>query len=307
MALIVRATSPLATASSNAADTTKKPGAVWSERFELSDEAQKVLNGSALLKVKDGKLCLDMDTVNKLAKYNVETKDVLSRFRDSLRGEHVPEVQSSPGNKSPVTMGIAKANGVGWGRPAAQPEQHSRPPLGVYNKRKAQETCIECQPAAKELKVEENSPEEYEQLTRKVEFMEVPIAASAGDRLTLLDTANKKMTKVYIRIPTDAHDGMPMDNLKPPGQFKVLVVDGSGFKAGGSLVDQHAARLHTHRSRCKDCMCNVLGCNGDDSYDLFKNASSEETKALYERHWVVSNRLAIRARGNSMRMRASCL
>lgn len=305
MALTVRATSPLPAAPPSSSDAAiKKPGMVWSERFKLSDEAQKVLNGSALLKVKDGELCLDMDTVNKLAKYNEETNDVLSRFRESLRGEHIPEVQGmrSPGSKSPVTMGIAKANGVGWGRPVVvtpQPEQHSRPPLGVYNnKRKAEETCVECQPNV------DNSSEEYKRLARKVDFMQVPIAASAGDRLTLLDTVNKKMTKVYISIPTDAHDGMPMDNLKPPSQFKVLVVDGSGFKAGGSLVDQHATRLHTHRSRCTDCMCNVLGCNGDESYGLFENASSEETKALYERHWVVSNRLAIRARG--MRMKALC-
>ena len=317
MAITARASSPLAAPQvspvpDGGANLRHKPGKIWSERFSLSEETQKVLNGAALFKVNDGELCIDVDTVEKLSEYNVETKDVLTRFCDSLRGEQIKEFQGvcSPGHKSP-TVGVTKANGVGRGCPAvkaAPPVDDDRAPFGIHNKRKTEEEPAREERSSKKPNLgESDASGEYRNLARKVECLQVPIGASSGDRITFMDTANKKMTKAYIRIPINAHEGMLLAHLKPPSHFKVLLADGTGFKAGDNLVDQHAARLHTHRSRCTNCMCNVLGCNGDDAYKLFEPASSVDTKARYERHWILSNRSAVRTHGENMRIKASYL
>ena len=126
------------------------------------------------------------------------------------------------------------------------------------------------------------------------------------DRITLYDSQLKKMTGKFINIPPNTYKGMTLNpaHIMPERKFKFLLVDGDGFKAGGTTSRQHACRLYTHRKNCMANECQVLGCGSDPAFRIFQNAATDELKLAFEKHWRSSNRNALKTKSHCLRVMA---
>lgn len=144
----------------------------------------------------------------------------------------------------------------------------------------------------------------YSDVAQSVDCMEVPVGASAMDCVTLYDSKKKKFTRMYIDMPTNAYEGMKLLNSRPASNFKQVMLDGEGFKVGGSIREQHACRLFVHRKMCTNVLCNVLGCGLDPAYKVFKDAASDDMKSAYERYWNMTRKAALEMHGNTLKARA---
>ena len=89
-------------------------------------------------------------------------------------------------------------------------------------------------------------------LMRKLNLISVPAAVNSGDRLSMFDVDKKKLEDLYFDVPQDAYDGMVMHYAYPPSHMRLLLVDGTGYRVGGTVLHQHAVRLQTHRAYCND-------------------------------------------------------
>lgn len=277
---------------------TTPPGSIWSERFALDAEVQEVLNTTPLMRMEDGKVKLDVASIERMSA-NSPAKQLLSRFRESLKNMNVAEYNTTDSAEDAPTgaFGINK-------RKREEPEENAKTDpedivrsFRVVSKKPRTETTedesVPLQPFATHHETE----------SKNMEVLCVPLGASALDRITLYDTNNKKLTRDYIDIPRNAYERMPMKHVAPGPEFKMLLVDGSGFKTGAHTTVQHAVRLAVHRKSCTNSWCRVLGCGNDPSYKLFCGVD-ERLKSDYERHWRYSCKHALRAHGHSLRMRA---
>ncbi len=273
------------------------PGAIWSERFSLDAEVQEVLNTTPLMRMDNGKVKLDVASLERMSA-NSPAKQLLSRFRASLKSMDVAECSKSEAAEDAQSgaFGIKRKRDALEDEATAGPEDIVRS-FRVVGKKPRAETVederIPLQPFATHHQTE----------AKNMEVLCVPLGASALDRITLYDTNNKRLTREYIEIPRNAYERMPMKHVAPGPEFKMLLVDGSGFKTGAHTTVQHAVRLAVHRKSCTNSWCRVLGCGNDPSYKLFCGVD-ERLKSDYERHWRSSCKHALRAHGHSLRMRA---
>ena len=143
-----------------------------------------------------------------------------------------------------------------------------------------------------------NDMSDYCRLAQKADLMTVPHGASSGDRLAMLDVDNKILASVHFDVPANAYAGMVMEYTYPPAQFMLLLVDGTGYRVGGTVLHQHAVRLQNHRTHCCGDGCQVMGCHGDPLYELFeREAVSNDEIVRHKVAWKNARRSAFRARG----------
>lgn len=299
-------------------DVAEQPGRVWKERFELEKDTQTLMNSTPLMKLENGELKLDVSLLERIS--NSTSGGILKRFRDALESLGVYESATSAQDRAPADL---KISGVG-----NKKEQRTEPQRSTTQKRRINLKELDWETSNSSSKkqkteatepvcenVRDNTPspqsestperaESYDFLSRKVQFMTVPIGSSEKDRITLYDKSKRMLTRAYIDVPRAAYSGMQMDRIQPSSDFKLLLVDGDGFKVGGTTAVQHAVRLHVHRCKCMNAECNVLGCGSDPSFSIFKNAACPDMVKSYARHWASSNRQALRAHGQSLQVRA---
>ena len=144
-------------------------------------------------------------------------------------------------------------------------------------------------------------------LSKEEQAVSVPFGASSKDRLTTWDKHNKTLTCKYYDIPDNAHEGMKTKFRLSQKQYKILMVDGDGFRVGGNTSAQHAVRLNLHRRMCTNSTCMVLGCGSDPAYSVFKNAADPLVQKEYNRHWNVCNKRGLKVNGHVVRSRADVL
>lgn len=294
------------------ADASSSPGMIWEERFALEKETQQLMNSTPLMRLEGGVLKLDVSQMERIS--NSKCSDILQRFKDALRSIGIGESKSTSLDSTPSDL---RVGGVGNKRPhRAETERAMNVPLRIpsdntdwtttapsYKKQKVSKPVESVVPT--ELNEEaKQSSDSYDYLSKCVDFMTVPIGSSGSDRITLYDKSQRMLTRAYIDVPKNAYSGMQMNRVQPSSDFKLLLVDGDGFKVGGTTAVQHAARLHVHRCKCMNAECNVLGCGSDPSFNLFKDAANPDVVKEYARHWASSNRQALKAHGQSLRMRA---
>ena len=88
----------------------------------------------------------------------------------------------------------------------------------------------------------------------------------------------------------------------------LLLSDGCGYKVGGSLSKQHAARLCVHRKVCTSSCCAVLGCvGGGGSVEVFEKNMDAEACDLYERGWRSMRKKLLNSTSNSLKRKAAVL
>lgn len=277
------------------------PGAVWSERFELDSEIQKMMNTTPLMRMHQGKIKLDMDSAESLCISSPATK-LMSRFRAGLRQMDVDECREI---ESRAANWVSDAHGVGSRESASSAKRKSAAEKAPVAASRLEEIVQSFRVVAKKQRLHDadTALSVADPPGQNVEIMCVPIGASSLDRITSFDKNNKRLTREYIEVPRNAYEGMPMKHAMPPLGHKLLLVDGSGFKTGGPTTLQHAVRLAVHRKSCTDCWCRVLGCGNDPAYKLFSDVD-ERLCRDYERHRRASCKHALRAHGHSLRMRA---
>ena len=294
------------------------PGLIWQERFTLERDTQQLLNSAPLMRLENGVLKLDVSLLGRIS--NSTCGDILRRFKDSLKRLGVSESDNTAEDCTPSNV---YTSGVGNKR-AARPEvrtasdgQRRLPPadsdwVATGPSYKKQKTNKNTAPESNTAEERPPPPQEcatgtdgsYGFLSKPVEFMTVPVGCSSKDRITLYDKSKRQLTRVYIDVPRGAYSGMQLNCAQPSADFKLLLVDGDGFRVGGTTAVQHAVRLHVHRCKCMNTECNVLGCGSDPSFNIFKNVADPEVVKEYARHWASSKRQALKSHGQALRMRA---
>ena len=102
-------------------------------------------------------------------------------------------------------------------------------------------------------------------------------------------------------IPENAFEGAFTAYEQPHPRFKFLLLDGDGYKVGGTAAEQHAARLRVHNGLCNGEGCCVLGCGTS----LFDDVASPEACVEYESHWRAARKAALRAHERSLKLKAA--
>lgn len=128
---------------------------------------------------------------------------------------------------------------------------------------------------------------------KHLDVMTVPLGASPLDKIAFYDSNKKMMAMTTITIPPHAATDTSLNATRPDAHFKVLLLDGEGFKAGGTTIEQHACRLFVHKRQCTSSFCSVLGCGGDKTFGLFKHACTKKTRLSYTKHHRESSRWSV--------------
>ena len=287
------------------------PRHIWDERLKLADDQQGVMNSAPILCMHDGKLKMNMDTVQSIQVSN-DAKDLLSRFRESLKRMNVQECL--PTTASNVSLSASGVNKRKESEKSNVPESISK----QYSQSEQKEThetfsakriCMEKnehikpQLAYTHVNLEKKRSTDYDNGINELEVLCVPCGTSSHDRLTFYNVRDQMLTRTYVEIATNSYDLMPTKYIIPSSNYKILMVDGTGFRSGGSTTLQHSIRLAAHRKTCTNKWCNVLGCGNDPTFKLFAHPD-EDIKVQYEKHWRCSNKSGMRAAGVALRRRA---
>lgn len=314
-------------------ETVPPPGVVWSDRFSLSKTMQDLLNRNPVLRMTSATdVCLDVRHIQDKA--DSPTLALLDRFRESLkRSFDVRECmspilqrnKSGEGSSSPLSL---ETGASGIKKRKSRTEDTTEEEMADESKSlfsnfkvitKRPKTSSELAPSGigglivtnpvRYTNVHNAGPRNntYKAVAQNVDCMQVPVGISPLDRVTLYDSKNKALTRMYIDMPRNAYDSMRLPNLQPEPHFKQLMVDGDGFKVGGTAQQQHACRLHVHRQMCTNGSCTVLGCGFDPSYKIFKDAASTELTYAYEKHWKTQRKTALRMHGHSLKVKAGSM
>lgn len=243
------------------------PGAVWAKRTELASSMQQLLECNPVVRVANDTVCLDTRDVLDLV--DGDTRALLDEFRCSLTSMNVAE----------------------WDSPhVARKRKRVDEEGSLYSKFRIKHTRINRLPRLQE---------------QNADFMTVPVGASSRDYVTTYDTKSKKLTKRYTQIPARAYEGMQLPAARQGAHIRLIMVDGDGYKTGGSTAAQHAARLYVHRQHCRLTGCAVLGCGLDPSFSIFKNAATEQAKAAYECQWKRQRKQALREHADVLNLKAN--
>lgn len=272
------------------------PGVIWSERFDLCAKVQEVMNATPLMCMDEGKLKFDVACIERMHA-NSPAKQLLSRFRESLKSVDVAECTKSQSEATSCSA-VGANKRVREEEKVLETEQDDEIARSFRLSRKKQRSETTEEYTGLPITAFETH---HETQSTNMEVLCVPVGASGLDRITFYDTNNKCLTKAYVQIPRHAYDNMPMKHVSPGKEFKMLLLDGLGFKTGRHLSAQHAVRLAAHRKLCTNIWCRVLGCGTDPCYKLFCGVS-ERLKSDYERHWRSSRKHALRAWGHSFHM-----
>lgn len=309
------------------------PGVVWSDRFGLSKEMQDLLNRNPVLRMTSTTdVCLDVRHIQDKA--DTPTRKLLDKFRESLKSSFDVSECMSPltnrnksgeGSSSPLFL---ETGAHGIKKRKSRTEDTTEDNLADESKSlfsnfkvvtKRPKSCSEIAPSGicgvvatnpiSYTNVHNAGPRNnaYKTVARNVDCMQVPVGISPLDRVTLYDSKNKALTRMYIDMPRNAYDGMRLLNIQPESHFKQLMVDGDGFKAGGTAQQQHACRLYVHRQLCTNGSCTVLGCGFDPAYKIFKDAAPNDLKCSYEKHWKTQRKMALRMHGHSLKVKAGSM
>ena len=309
------------------------PGVVWCDRFGLSNEMQDLLNRNPVLRMTSTTdVCLDVRHIQD--KVDTPTRKLLDRFRKSLKSSFdVSEYTSPLSNRNKGGEGSSyhlslESGAHGTKKRKFRTDDAKEEDLADESKSlfsnfkvvtKRPKSCSEIAPSGiggvvatnpvSYTNVHNAGPRNnaYKTVARNVDCMQVPVGISPLDRVTLYDSKNKALTRMYIDMPRSAYDGMRLPNLQPEPHFKQLMVDGDGFKTGGTAQQQHACRLYVHRQLCTNGSCTVLGCGFDAAYKIFKDAAPNDLKCSYEKHWKTQRKMALRMHGHSLKVKAGSM
>lgn len=111
-----------------------------------------------------------------------------------------------------------------------------------------------------------------------------------GDRVGIFDTVTGRVFGRPIALPAAlptlrrACREAKANGVSDPS---LILLDGKGYRVGGTLLHQHAVRLCVHRKRCKVGGCSVLGCGYDVSFSRLKSIVRSEEAAEYARVYNV--------------------
>lgn len=305
-------------ATSPGAERAGAPGKIWGERITLGPETQTLMNSSPLMKIENGELKLDMGVLQRIQ--NDDNKSILDRFRSSLAKINMKECYTSPLRPTKSMNGVVDTSTV-VSRKRQRLEEDEAPSstqsfMSFFPPEKwksfrmvTKKPKLNTEPD-QETDVEEDKDEKshvMSMLSNEDQAVCVPFGASSKDRLTTWDKTNKMLTRAYYDIPDNAYEGMKTKFRLSQKKFKILMVDGDGFKVGGNTTAQHAVRLNLHRRMCTNSTCMVLGCGSDPAYSVFKNAADPSIQKEYNRHWNLCNKRGLKVHGHVVRSRADVL
>lgn len=281
------------------------PGVVWSERVALSNAMQEMLNSKPVIRLTaSNEISLDMRDVQSRA--DSPTLKLLERFRQSLKnGFDISEWTSPLATPSLLdTSAHGVANGTKKRKlPVDENENVKDVNKSLFSRFKLISKRRSDDPCSSGIGVTRKNVQNSacRAIAEPINCMCVPVGVSPSDRVTLYDSKNKMLTRMYIDMPMHCYEGMRLANLQPEPHFKQLLVDGEGYKAGDTAQQQHACRLYVHRKLCTNGACSVLGCGFDPAYSVFENAATKEQKMAYEKHWKTSRKTALRVNAQSFK------
>ena len=288
------------------------PGEKWEERFMFRSEIQSKLNSEPFMQFipEVGGIALNTEATDAFSKNNPETKEFVKGWEEAvLKSGYVSATSSCVPTATRKTKEVSVC-GVGCKRRATFKNTHTTPPQKERIQPLTHDVnMVFVDPKSKKCKTEarfqtdeksnsavardlakELSEAEKTEAGGNVRLMTVPLGASPLDKIVLYDCQNKALTDKTITIPETTCNGDTLQYIMPSRRFKLLLVDGDGFTASGSLQRQHMCRLNCHKVHCLGSKCPVLGCSSTQEYSVFKNTASEELKEEYKAHWKMESR-----------------
>jgi len=288
-----------------------EPGYVWKQRSCLSPKSVNTLEAAPFLCIEDGKLKVDLDVVESIDE-RTDAGKLVRLFKEALVKKNVPSKRKYDASNQTSTSsvkdvirtlpgGIRVRDSDIDGPFAIRLAKRANTMTSPTNDSCNNEIACESTPLVAQSENEPCSP--YHRMSQRVDVLCVPYGMCSCDKLSMFDM-HKKMKvpdKYSIALPMNSYDGMNLDFACPPVEIRLLMLDGSGYKVGGTYLKQHAVRLHVHRAHCTNKSCNVMGCSGDVEYKIFEDKALPEDLQEYKAHWTVSRRGALRARGAELR------
>ena len=270
---------------------------IWNKRSTLNEESRKELESCAFLCVENGELKIDANVINKY-EFGSNIREILETLTSTIQ-PHVnithwddkKQVKKytiqTIGNISALKSDLEGETFFGRDKLLGLPTLDN-----MHNPNKN----------ANDADVQTSKNTNY---ARPIDVVRVPVGVCAGDRLAAFDCQQPPQT--FIEVPIDSYPDMPLDFERPKTPVKFLLLDGKGYKIGGSFLNQHAVRLTTHRAVCRKSKCSVMGCHGDTTSMLFKQLGKQQKSGAYYKHWISTSRASLRSRGLHFRMMASAV
>lgn len=287
------------------------PGEKWEERLMFRSEIQSKLNSEPFFQFlpEVGGIALDTTTTDAFSKNNPETKEFVKGWEDSVIKSGYVQTTSSCAPTATRKSKEVSVCGVGCKRKTTFKNTHTTPPqkdrikplthdvkmvfVGPKAKKNKTEARVQTDEKSNSAVARDLTKELCEvekEAGGNVKLMTVPLGVSPLDKIVLYDCKNKTLTDKTITIPETTCNGDTLQYIMPSRRFKLLLVDGDGFKANGSFQRQHMCRLSCHKVGCLGSKCPVLGCASAQEYSVFKNTADEELKEEYKAHWKTESR-----------------
>lgn len=258
---------------------------VWSRRNEFPNEVLYAINPVVLMCIEKGVLKIDMNSIDKFEKDTPE-RAFLDNLVESMMSNHIPTTRykNDTNNTEAGTRDgclVVKRSDFD-GKPSTRKWVSSR-------KREAEQHNVRTKLHTTDRQLCGNHSEPASPNRTAVEAtesLEVPSGVCGGDKLAVID--KQGASTFCIAVPDAAYVGMQLGQQADGKLSKILLLDGSGYKIGGSVTKQHSTRLAVHRRLCNRDRCMVLGCIGDAAFDMFKDVNNDDVNAYHAHVEAVS-------------------